>query len=582
MKDKLKIPCIIESFQMTNYFQIVISLKKLQSKNSKYSVLPVKTCLTNILKPVRTEYDVDAILNSHVYQKLRERLVDHEKQIDKNFVKDLKKYMTSIRKQNDLIKSSIKMNNDMDHFENVFDKVPSEHLFNNTMLYDIYTFLCTTKLSYDYDQEIRYLGIEYMKYIDRFLEENSSNILAPLKSIEDKISVFVKMKYSQEEYKLEVYEGRYLFAEIYIYLRCGILNPLFKLMDQFTEFFENIEPEFKKNMSSWLVSKVYTGPIRTLSTHEDRFKRILYDVMQGKRNIEDHLVISSVEDYIWFQLINMKSVIDTKSLRKQFENYKSKKGLLLVYLMTKQYESAMDFIYNSEYPSYPTYHLMKELAKKSENKSLFVDLTFLLCTKMRSVTKKIECISELEQIIDSYASCVSKMIVRYKLYEVLGLTLDKKIDLLVVRQLKNMNDRKQLIKVYKLVEDSELITEILTDIFIEGILTNTNIDEYLKIFYEIKQSDESVNVAKLEVLQKFYEFLQTPDIYTLKKTSFFSVNFRLIEVKYVVEKVLKTCCEVIKRANDFEMAKNMFRVVGEIELSDDCIKYINKELILFI
>ena len=135
---------------------------------------------------------------------------------------------------------------------------------------------------------------------------------------------------------------------------------------------------------------------------------------------------------------------------------------------------------------------------------------------------------------------------------------------------------------YKLIDDSSLLTEILIDIFTEGIITGQNIEEPKKIFLEIKKTDESINVKKLDILLKFNEFIQSPDIATLKKTTFFSIDFKLIDVKFVLEKVFKVACEVIKKANDYEMAKDLFRVVGEMELSVECTKFINKELVVFL
>ncbi|WUR02814.1 nucleoporin NIC96 (NIC96) [Vairimorpha necatrix] len=579
MTDKLKIPFVLESQQVTNYYQVVANLKKIQLKNKKYSVIPVRTNFTGILKPIRNDYNIESIINGFVYNKLQETVGEYEKEIEKNFREQLKKNLREIKKQNENLNKSGKNNLDVGSFEKDFGILPNEELFGNPMLFDIYKFLSTTNSSLDFDQEIVYLGIEYIKYIDRFLLENSSEILAPLNSFEDKVSVFVKMKYNSEEYKLEVFEGRYLFAEIYVYLRCGMPNSIFNLMNQYTDYFNNIENDFKKSFSSWLHSKIYLGKFRNINLEEDRFKKILYDLMEGKNNIQDHLIISSVEDYLWFQLMNTK---DTNCIRKQFDKYKSKRGLLLVYVMTKQYDKAMEFCFYNDLSTFSTYHLMKELAKKSNDKNLFVDLTFMICEKMKDTQKKLYCISAIEEITEDYEEIVAKNIVKYKMFDILGLTLSKKIDYKVVRLLKDINDRKQIIKVYKLVDDTTLLTEILIDIFIEGILTQVDIQYAIKIFDEIKLTDQSTNVKKLEILLKFYKFLQSPDIFTLKTTSFFSVDFKLIEVKFVIEKVLKVACEVIKQGNDYEMAKSLFRVVGEIELSDECIKYLNRELVPFI
>lgn len=582
MSDKLKIPFILEPSNVTNYFQVVAKLKAIQQKNKKYSVLPVKTSLFNLLKPVRREYDIQTVLDVFVYEKIREKVKEYEKANDKEFIQNIKAHLKEIKRQNENNEKCTRNNMDVTQFEQNFYSLPTEELFNNSMLFDLYTFLNTVKPSIDFDQEVIYLGIEYIKYIDRFLTENSSEIIAPLKTFEDKVSVFVKMKFSYEDYNLEVYEGRYLFAEIYIYLRCGLSNSILNLLNQYSSFFNSLDNDFKRNLTSWLNSKAFLGMPINLSQNEDRFKKVLYEIMQGKTNIVDNYIVTSVEDFLWIQLINVKNDSDVKIFQKKFENYKSKRGLLIVLVMTKQYEKAMDFLYFSDLPILPTYYLMYELAKRSEDKKLFVDLTFIISTKMNNVQKKLDCITNLDQVVDDFEECASSNIVKYKLFDILGLSLSKNIDYCVVKRLKDINDRKHLLKVYKLIDDSSLLTEILIDIFTEGIITGQNIEEPKKIFLEIKKTDESINVKKLDILLKFNEFVQSPDIATLKKTSFFSIDFKLIDVKFVLEKVFKVACEVIKKANDYEMAKDLFRAVGEMELSVECTKFINKELVVFL
>ncbi|EQB60713.1 hypothetical protein NAPIS_ORF01727 [Vairimorpha apis BRL 01] len=127
-----------------------------------------------------------------------------------------------------------------------------------------------------------FLGAEYFKYIERFLNENFSQIDSKIE-IKDKISKFVKLKYSQEEYKLEIYEGRYVFAELYICLRCGHIDILLNLLEEFGDFLDIIEPCFRKNFKSWIISKTTSPLINISSVREDRFRKILFSLMQEKK-----------------------------------------------------------------------------------------------------------------------------------------------------------------------------------------------------------------------------------------------------------------------------------------------------------
>lgn len=579
--NKIKFPLVLKPSKISNYMQIMMELQKIQKKNGQYSVLPVKTPYSNVLKKSKEEYDINLVLDGFVNEKLYEKLYEHETKLDKNFEKSVKKYIDKLKKQNEIVTTQKFNDLNVETLESSLSLKPNENLFGDLLLYDLYIFLTKSKPSVCLKQEIMFLGAEYFKYIERFLNENFSQIDSKIE-IKDKISKFVKLKYSQEEYKLEIYEGRYVFAELYICLRCGHIDILLNLLEEFGDFLDIIEPCFRKNFKSWIISKTTSPLINISSVREDRFRKILFSLMQEKKLIQDSLILSTVEDFLWSQVIKSNFEENLNDIKKQFCNYKNLKGLILAYIITKQYGEALEIVFYSDFNPFASYYLIRELSKRSINKMLFVEYTFMICCKLKNIQKKVELISNIEDIVENSHECISKMIVKYKLYEVLNFLQDEVIGKNVVNILKNLNDRTQLINIYNCVDDVSIIIEILIDVFIEGIVTNINIDKYVEIFHNVKKRDESPNICKLEILYKFFQFIKSPDITTLKQISFFSVNFNLIEVKFVVEKVLKLACEVIKKAEDYELAKNLFKTVGEIELSGECIKYINKELILYI
>lgn len=576
-----KFPLVLKSTKISNFKQIVIELQKIQKKNKNYSVIPVKTPFSNVLKKVDESFDLNLVLGGFINEKLKEKLEEHESKADKIFEKNVKKYIAKIKKQNSIVEIQKFNDLDVDTIENNLSIKPSENLFGDLLFYDLYIFLINSKPSLNFKHEIIFLGAEYLKYIERFLKENFSELNSKIETKEN-ISKFVKLRYSQEEYRMEVYEGRYVFAELYVCLRCGLKDILLNLLEEFGSFLDTIEPSFRRNFKSWIISNTVSSIIHISSVREDRFRKVLFDLMQEKKHIQDPLILSTVEDYLWCQLIKSNCDQNIKDIKKQFINYKNTKGLLLALIITKQYDEALDFIFYSEFAPIATYYIMKELSKRSSNKNLFVEYTFMICSKLKNVQKKVDLILNIEEIFENSSICIAKMIVKYKLFEVLNFLNNDGIGKNVVKILKDLNDRSQLIKIYNCVDNVSVIIDILIDVFIEGIITNTNIDKYVAIFKDLKKQDESPEMNRLEILYKFYQFIKSPDITTLKQISFFSVNFNLIEVKFVIEKVLKLACEVIKKAEDYEMAKSLFKTVGEVELSGECIKYINKELILYI
>ncbi|EOB11568.1 hypothetical protein NBO_1055g0001 [Nosema bombycis CQ1] len=597
----IKIPFILRNTKINNYFQVITELKKIQKKNKKYFT-PIKSQFTKVLKERISDFDIHQIVDGFVHQKLKEIQFSQEKQIEKSFFKDLRVCLENIKKENELLSlTTNKIIGNVKEFETWFKEGPNDLLFNNIMLFDLFTFLSNTKPTEDFDQEIAYLGIEYYKFIERYLKENHSKNNFNIHNLEDKISLFVRLKFNREELHLDVFEDQYIFAEIYVYLRCGFTAPVYKIFDKYRAFFQSVDLDFKNHFTSWLVSKT-KPPVYSTNDNEDQFKRFLISLMQG--NVPDNSsIISSVEDFLWTNLMCLEQS-SINNLISKFDGYNSPKGLLLVYILTKQYYKAMVYLLKMDINVYPTYYLMRELAKKSGNgkvdgnkvdgskldnindtssfstKKPFVDFVFLIASKMSDTQNKSLLISSLADVVDDYHEIVPQMIVKTKQYDLLGeMYLDSRINSNVVNLLMKSNDRKQLLHVHHVIEDQNLLMGILVDVLVEGILTNTNVDEYLEISEKMKVKTKD---NKLEVLKMFYLFTKTPDLVTLKRTSLFSLNFKLIEVKFVVEKILRMACEIIKKANDHEMAKKLFKIVGDLELSDGCIKYINRELILYI
>lgn len=580
-------PFVLRNTRINNYSQVLTELKKIQKKNKRYITPYTKSSFCNILRERITDFNINQVVNGFVHQKLKEKQKCREKEIEKDFLKDIKLCIKEIKEENSMLTlTSNKIIGNVKEFEESFRDGPNDLLFNNNMLFDLFTFLSNTKPSGDFDQEIAYLGIEYFKYVERFLKENYTKYSASLRTLSDKVSMFVKLKFNREELHLDVFEDQYIFAEIYVYLRCGFSAPVYKVFDKHRSFFQSVDPDFKNHFTSWLVSKTKPPvPIKP-KKDEDQFKSFLISLMQGEIP-EDNSIISSVEDFLWVNLMCLENS-SINELISKFDGYNSPKGLVLVYVLTKQYQKAMEYLLKTDVSVYPAYFLMQELAKKSEKKKSFVDFVFLVSSKFKDTENKAALISSLSDAVDNYYEIVPKMIVKLKMFDLLGaggkksLFLDSQVNHEVIKLLKRSNDRKQLLYVHDVIEDTQLLIEILADVFVEGILTNTNIDQYVEIFEKINKIDKSKDVEKLRVLKMFYLFTKTPDLVTLKRTSLFSLNFKLIEVKYVVEKILRMACEVIKKSDDHEMAKKLFKIVGDLELSNECIKFINRELILYI
>lgn len=605
MKEELVMaPLVLEPAKIYNYIQLIASLKRKQQKLSRYKVSIQPTHLKNVLKPKKYGLCVKDIVNGFLHNELKRKQKEHEKDVNRNFMHCLNKHVKELKKENDLfVIGSSKISGKVGDLELVFDKDPvvmeeqegsspriteGNRYFNDAMLFDIYMFLRNLRSSESFEQEIGFLGNEYMKYIERFLRENAEKIRTPLKRIENKVSTFVKLRYSRQDYKLEMYEGRYLFAELYTLFRCGLTDSVRELLEKFHVFFEHIAHRFKTNFSNWLATKVQpTVPMKIEPSH-DLFKAFFLGLMGGGNGRADGYVIGSIEDFIWMQLMCLNEVRSAADILELFRNYQNPKGLLLAYVMTKNYDKGMELVFRGDFSIVPSYFVMKVLCSRCKNKKVFIDFVFLVASKFSSTQRKVELLDSLRYSVENYYNIIPEMIVKVGLYDVLGiedgtcLYLDRKINKRVIEILKAKNEKKKLIKLYYLVDDESLVIDLINETLTEAILADINVDSYFEVIEYYEKRENLRQIKMMSVLKSFYLFKKNPSLSSLRSTPLFDLDFDPTNFRYVIEKIFKAACDVVEEIGDSEMARMLFRLCGTLGLGEEISKYVNKHLILLI
>lgn len=603
MKDEaLAAPLLLTPIKIYNYTQLIAALKKKQQKLSKYKTAVQPTAFRNVLRPKQQGFEVDDIVNGFLHSKLRCRQKDHEKAVNKSFSQTLNRQIKELKRENNLfVVGSSKISSKVGDLERVFDKDPAEMdqnesfadgtqsgCFNDAMLFDIYMFLRDMKPSTNFEQEIGFLGAEYLSYIERFLKENADKIRTPLKKIEDKVSTFVRLRYSREEYRLEIYEGRYVFAELYTFFRCGLLDSVLELLEKFHVFFEHISHKFKTSFAAWLATKTRPAVPIKIGPADDLFKVFLLGLMDGLGKKADGYVVGSIEDFVWMQLIGLNELNSVENILELFRDYQNPKGLLLAYVMTKSYDKAMELVFKGDFSIVPSYFVMKALCPKCTNKKVFIDFVFLASTRFSSIQRKVELLDSLRTCVEDYYSIVPEMIVKVGLYDVLGiedgtcLYLDKRVNSRVIEILKAKNEKKKLIKLYYLIDDEPLMIDLINETIAEAILADMDIDPYFEIVEYYEKREDIRQARTMSMLKSFYMFKKSPELSTLRATPLFNLDHNLSEFRYVVEKIFRLACDVVEREGDSEMAKVLFRLCGTLGLGDEISRYVNRHLILLI
>jgi hypothetical protein len=590
----IKLPLVLAPVKIYNYTQLISSLKKKQQKLAAYKSLLPPTPFRNILRPKQQRFSVEDIVDGFLHSKLSQKQKEREKELDGGFMKSLNAHIEELKRENDLfVVGSSKISGRISDLEDVFERAADDgadmsSCFTDPMLHDMYLFLRRVKFSTDFEQEMCFLGSEYLKYVERFLKENADKIAVPLKRIEDKVSTFVKLRYNREEYRLETYEGRYVFAELYTLFRCGLVNEAKELLEKFNVFFEHISHRFRSSFSHWLATRAKPSIPLKVGAGEDSFKVFLLALIEGTAQKADGHVISSIEDFIWLQLLNATEPNSAQSIMEIFRSYSNPKGLLLLYIMLKEYSKALELVFKSDFPVISSYFIMKALCPRCTNRKVFIDFVFLAASRFSSTRRKVQIIESLKDIIDRYYAVVPEMLVKTGLYEVLGVEdatsvyLDRRVSQRVIEILKNRNEKKKLIKLYYLVEDEELMIGMISETLAEAILADTDMEDYSEIIRYYEKREDIKEVRAMRVLQSFYLFKQSPDLAHLRNTPLFDLDFDLSEFKYVVEKILKPACDVVEGAGDREMARCLFRLCGVLGLGDSISSYVNKHLVLLV
>lgn len=598
----LAAPLVMRPTRIYNYTQLIACLKAKQQRLSRYKTSVQATHLKNILRPKQYQFDVEDVVNGFLHEKLRSRQKEHEKSVERIFTQCVKRYIKEMKRENDLfVVGSSKISGKIKILEEVFDKDAEDKegiqmsemggkskYFDDAFLFDMYMFLKQSKPSGNFDQEIGFLGNEYLRYVERFLKENADKIKEPLRGNEDKISAFTKLRYSKEEYGLEVYEGRYMFAELYTLFRCGLLDSVKNLLERFHVFFEHISHRFKTSFGNWMSARSRPAVPVKIGGTDDLFKAFLLGLMDERNRRMDERIIGSIEDFVWMYLISINEEGSASEVLKMFRNYQNPKGLFLAYVMLKDYDRAMSLMFKGDFLIIPSYFIMKALCPRCTNKKVFVDFVFLAASRFTSTQKKVELISSLKPAIEGYYEIVPEMIVKMGLYDVLGidsgacLYLDKKVNQKVIEILKGKNEKKKLIKLYYLIDDETLVVDLINEAITEAILSDTDIDEYLEIIEYYERVECTKQTRVMTALKSFYSFKKNPETSTLGATPLLDPGFDLTDFKYVVEKIFKLACDVVEKVGDNEMARTLFKLCGVLGLGDEMSSYANRHLVLLI
>lgn len=646
-------PFILKPTRICNYTQCITLLRLKQLKYSDYSHGEINNTFCDVLSTETEEFVVEDIIDGFLHRKLVGHFEEYEKGVESEFNRFIEQRMREIKKTADETQLGIGMINVRNEEDFLFSKC-TKFTFKDTLLYDLYVYLTKRKRPLDFLQE------SYCKYMREFLIVQKEEDVVNSGDISAMVSKYVQLRFNIDEFAIEAYNGRFLWAEVFILYRIGRTDLVKEILVENEMFFEFMGQKFKSAFLEHLSGNISNFVYR-LGVREDKFKKMLFGIVDGNAKC-DGAVIATIEDYLWMKMRSLG--LQYRDISKDVISMGNDKILFMVYLLGHKYTEAVDVLLRGDFSFIAKFFLLREIClefncsnflsdnneqynncetsnknylskpneinkkeyihensvvnknntENSELKSIFLEYLFALCRRLSSNEKKVKLIETLRGYSDYY-TVVPNYIIKYDLFEIIGKNdnirkpyllfdsannissstsnsrriydsydicdtyLDKQICDSVVQILMDRGAKNKLIKLWRLIPDDKM-GEFLTDVLEESILLDEHVDTEIVENYINKLSGNMAE--RLVSLYGLYKFNKDPTIANIKNSIIFDSTINLYDYKFVVEKLLSKIIDVVKTANDHEMAKHIFKLGGSLNFTEESCDKIAKELVVII
>lgn len=616
-------PFVVKPMRINNYTHLIALLKAKQAKYSDCTYGAANHSFSKALSPRKEALDLNSILDGFLHQKLKKRAEEYEDAVDADLSKSLASKIKELKSENDLKIHGSRIG-DLRDVEGLLFLKPSASTFKDELLFDLYTFINRR------EEPLVFLERSYLKFIKKFFTEDRIRGLdCRTESIEckdglkDLVREFVKMRFNREEFNIEVYESRYLWAEIFVLYRIGRIDLVKEMLSEFEIFFEFMAQKFRTVFLGFL-SERKSNFIATVG-NEDKFKKFLFDLADGRAKSDGH-VIGTVEDYLWLKMVMGKEI---RQEMDQFENNRIK---FMISIFARKYNEAIDILLKSDFGIVSKFFLLRELcleqsldhvsagsmpiailgsarknvARAMEDGSstismdsahsmassainpIFLNFLFNVVSRLSTKEHKVKLIEMLKHHSEYY-DIVPDYIIRYNLFDILGrqsgnaseieFALDDRMASRVLQRLKESGDKQRLVQLHHLIDDLGMV-RLLVEVVEEAILSEDAVDK--AIVEKYLQKKVSADSERLRNIYNFYKFSKHPSSATLKATVIFDQDMDLEGYKFAIEKIFPMAVDVVKGENDKFMAKCLFRLCGLLALNEECVDRASKHLVMLI
>lgn len=651
-------PIKVESFSYFNSkIKLLINKYRHSTKNSKFidevftiNEIDHKKCTLKKKTQTKNTIQIENVLDGYLEEKiLKNTEIFIAKKINACKINKKEKSEDKITlNARNLAPQEIKF------IENNFKNPKPIIEFTNPFLFMIYRYFNHTFPDSDqnykrkeiFRKELSFLENEYLEFVHKSVHsltyhrshDNSEQSADDFDDIH--IKQFVKMKYSNQF--IESYNDRYLYAEIYVLLRCGLLPEALKLINQFSDFFNSNDPNLKNNLIQFFNGKSLpkSEHSKLINTKCDRFKILLHQIFINDKNVTD--ILNTFNDLLWLKMLHSTS---TKDLYANKDLKSTDECKMVLNLFCKQYQATFTTLQSKNFPAIELFFTFRSFCTELNFVRPYAEMVFSILNQFTDFDNKVQIVNSLvsrgssgEYLNDSesffkndpqginsdlnpksfsdelktgafssknsYSNqnyqkstnkldgplLVAKLLIQSGNLDLLGLKkeicqIHPSIVSQVSQLLEKRGDTTNLIRLYFLFNNDTKILKILNDYLINTILQEkTEISEFKDVIEYFLVRNSSFEKDRLVLLVELLYFSINSDLNRLKCTELFTKsNLDLIStIKPVIVKLLNHLVSAITQTDDTQMGQELLLICNGIGIGERCRAIMGQGLIFML
>ncbi|KAI5185886.1 hypothetical protein NEHOM01_1136 [Nematocida homosporus] len=236
----------------------------------------------------------------------------------------------------------------------------SRTMFSSDMLYDVYVY------AQEGQSALQFLELQHR---DKVLGERSL----------EAVSAYANSRYSRSMFKIEMYNNRAMFIELFHCLRAGMYEEAVQFVESHEGFFTEIRRNFTEALLRWMydmgmsskrVEKT-TGWEETPTEEDDPFKLWFFQLFSGDSRAP-RAVLATLEDFLWNQILagETQKRLNGRLVGNEVETFRvlcgaiSSSKLFAAAMVLGQWKDALEILHDESFKTAEVLFLALAIARR--------------------------------------------------------------------------------------------------------------------------------------------------------------------------------------------------------------------------